>query len=337
VRIGILGAARIAPSALIKPARRTTGVVVAAVAAREPARAAAFAARHAIPTVHKSYEALVDSPDIDAIYNPLPNGLHAQWTVRALQAGKHVLCEKPFAANADEARRVEAARREAESIHGRPLVVMEAFHYRYHPLLPRLHELVGEVGPVRRVEASMCFPLPRFHDIRYRYDLAGGSLMDAGCYALHFLRHARPGSGEPEVTAARAKPLRRDPRVDRAMTVDVRFPDGAVGRARASLWSGAVLDISARITGERGEVRVFNFVMPHTYHRLTLVANGRRRRLRVEGDATYTHQLRAFIAAVHGDAAANLTPPADAIATMTLIDAAYAAAGLPLRPAGLTG
>jgi predicted dehydrogenase len=332
LRLGILGAARIAPAALVRPARATDGVAVAAVAARDPARARSFAAKHAIPAVRSSYPALVDDPDIDAIYNPLPNGLHAEWTVRALRAGKHVLCEKPFAANADEARRVATAQREAESAHGGPLVVMEAFHYRYHPLMARVRALVAGLGPVHRVEANVCFPLPRFRDVRYRYDLAGGSLMDAGCYALHVLRHAVPGSGEPEVTAAAATPLRRDPRVDRAMTVDVRYPGGATGRARSSLWSGTVLDISARFVGERGEVRVLNFVQPHLYHRLVFIADGQRRSERIVADATtYTYQLRAFVAAVRGDAAANLTPPADAIATMTLIDAGYAAAGLPRR------
>ena len=331
LRIGILGAARIAPSAIIGPAHRGAGAVVAAVAARNPARARAFAARHAIATVYESYDALIDAPDIDAVYNPLPNGLHAQWTVRALAAGKHVLCEKPFTANAEEARQVAAAQREAESAHGLPLVVMEAFHYRYHPLVARLQALVAEIGPVHRVEASMCFPLPRFGDIRYQYNLAGGALMDAGCYALHFLRHAVPGSGEPSVDTASAQRLRRDPRVDRAMTVHVRYPGGATGRARASMWSSTLLDISARVVGERGEVRVVNFVLPHAFHRLTVVANGQRRREQVTGDATYAHQLRAFVAAVHGDPAANLTPPADSIATMELIDAAYFAAGLPTR------
>jgi predicted dehydrogenase len=332
LRIGILGAARIAPAALVRPARRTDGAKVATVAARDPARARAFATRHGIEAVRDTYEDLVTDPGIDAVYNPLPNGRHARWTIAALEAGKHVLCEKPFTANADEAHAVAAAQRAAESRYGRPVVVMEAFHYRYHPLMARVRALVAELGPLRRVEANLCFPLPAFGDIRYQFDLGGGALMDAGCYPLHFLRHAVPNpGGEPEVTGARAKVLRRDSRIDRAMSVDVRYPGGATGRARASMWSSTLLRISARVVGERGEVRVLNFVMPQAYHRLTSVVDGRRQRGRVAGQATYTHQLRAFVAAVHGDGAANLTPPADSIATMTLIDAAYDAAGLPRR------
>jgi predicted dehydrogenase len=130
LRIGILGAASIAPSALIKPANGSGGeVVVAAVAARAAARAQAFAAEHGIAGVHDSYDALIADPDLDAVYNPLPNSLHGRWTRAALAGGKHVLCEKPFTANAAEAR--EVAQLAAKS----DRVVMEAFHYRYHPLL----------------------------------------------------------------------------------------------------------------------------------------------------------------------------------------------------------
>src|SRR5215831_14043909 len=109
LKIGVLGAAKIAPAALIKPARDVADVEVAAIAARDRAKAATFARKHGIATVHDSYEALLADSSIDAIYNPLPNGLHGKWTIAALEAGKHVLCEKPFTANASEAEAVAAA------------------------------------------------------------------------------------------------------------------------------------------------------------------------------------------------------------------------------------
>src|SRR5262245_13249492 len=124
LRIGVLGAAPIAVAALIRPARRLPDVAVVAVAARDPGRARRFAAWHRIPRVHESYAALLDDPAIDAVYIPLPNSLHAYWTIRALQAGKHVLCEKPLAANALVAEQVASAAARTNR------VLVEAFHYR---------------------------------------------------------------------------------------------------------------------------------------------------------------------------------------------------------------
>jgi predicted dehydrogenase len=324
VRIGVLGAARIAPAALMKPARVVDGVEVGAIAARDRGRAEAFAARYGVPVVHDSYDGLLADPSLDAVYIPLPNGLHAQWMLAALRAGKHVLCEKPFASNAAQAREVAAAAEEAG------LVVMEAFHYRYHPLARRMAELVhgGELGRVQRVETAMCFPLPRFSDIRYDFSLAGGALMDAGCYAVHALRLLTPGN--PEVTAARALTMRRDRRVDRAMTAQFSLPGGATGEIRASMWSSSLLGIRARAIGERGTLTVTNYVAPQLWSRFTVTVDGQRRRDRFDGEATYVHQLRAFAAAVRGEPA-NLTPPSDSVATMSLIDDIYTAAGLPLR------
>jgi len=323
LRVGVLGAARIAPAALITPAHAVDAVSVVAVAARDRTRAEAFARKHAIPRVHGSYAELIADPELDAIYNPLPNGLHAQWTLAALAAGKHVLCEKPFAANAAQATAV------AEAAGDR--VVMEAFHYRYHPLAARMAEIVhsGEIGEIQTVHTAMCFPLPKFSDIRYSYPLAGGALMDAGCYALHCLRLLGPG--EPTVTAAQALTLRKDPRVDRAMMVELSFPSGATGRAHTSMWSSALLRISATVVGTLGSLAVTNFAAPQFPHRFTVAVGGRKRRETFSRKPTYTYQLAAFAAAVGGNTSANLTPPTDSIATMKLIDAAYLAAGLPLR------
>jgi predicted dehydrogenase len=233
LRIGVLGAARIAPAALIKPARAIDGVRVVAVAARDRTRADAFATKHSIPFVHTGYEELIADPEIDAIYNPLPNGLHGRWTTAALDAGKHVLCEKPFTANRSEAETVAA---DAERT---GLVVMEAFHYRYHPLAARMRQIVdsGELGRLRHVEAWNCFPLPKFSDIRYSLDLAGGALMDAGCYAVHMVRLV--GAGEPDVVSA--TPTLQSPGIDRAMRADLLFAAGHSGRLTCSMWSRSVL------------------------------------------------------------------------------------------------
>ncbi|QMU71895.1 Gfo/Idh/MocA family protein [Streptacidiphilus sp. P02-A3a] len=327
LRIGVLGAARIAPSALVRPAARLPEVVVGAVAARDPERARRFAAKHGIGTVHHDYQALLDDPDLDAVYNPLPNGLHAQWTLRALAAGKHVLCEKPFTANATEARAV------ADAAAASGLVAMEAFHYRYHPMAARMREIVdsGELGEIRSVRTAMCFPLPVFGDIRYSYPLGGGAMMDGGCYALHLLRllAGEAAGGPPEVLSARA--VLRAPEVDRAMTAELRFPNGASGALTASLWSRRLLDFGATVRGDRGELRVVNYLAPQLWNRLTVRTRGGVRRERVHGGPTYGYQLRAFAEAVLRGGPV-LTPAADAVVTMGLIDDIYRAAGL--RPRG---
>ena len=325
LRIGILGAARIAPSALVRPATGVPEAAVTAVAARDPERARRFAAKHGIPTVHGSYQELLDDKDIDAVYNPLPNALHAEWTLAALAAGKHVLCEKPFTSNAAEAQQV------ADAAKSSGLVVMEAFHYRYHPMAARMAEIVGggALGAIRSIETSMCFPLPMFGDIRYSYPLGGGALMDGGCYAVHCLRLLGQGEGTPEVLDARA--TLRSPDIDRAMTARLRFPGGAEGRITTSLWSRRVLSFNARVQGEDGELRVTNYLAPHVYNRLTVRTAGSTTRERVRGGHTYSYQLRAFTEAVlHGGPV--LTPPEDSVVTMGLIDDIYRAAGL--RPRG---
>ena len=323
LRIGVLGAARIAPAAVVKPARGLAGVRVEAVAARDATRAEGFARKHEIPRVHASYEELVADPDVDAVYNPLPNGLHGRWTIAALEAGKHVLCEKPFTANRSEAESV------AEVAAASGKVVMEAFHYRYHPLAARVREIVdsGELGELVHVEAWECFPLPRFDDIRYQLDLAGGALMDAGCYAVHMVRLA--GRGEPEVLSAQAR--LRSEQVDRAMRAELRFTEGHTGRVGCSMWSRSLLRLSIRVTGSAGELRVFNPVAPQLYHRLSVTTGSSRRTERFGTRPTYSYQLEAFRDAVGGRVEANLTPPSDSIATMAVIDAVYEAAGLARR------
>ena len=165
LRVGILGAAKIAPAALIEPARSMPEVQVAAVAARDLSRAQAYATTNGIPAAYDSYDALLARPDIDAIYNALPPSRHADLTIAALRAGKHVLCEKPFAMNAAEAR----AMVDAGTQSGR--VLMEAFHYRYHPLFGALLDTVrsGQLGRLESIAATFVVPIPA-RDGELRFD-----------------------------------------------------------------------------------------------------------------------------------------------------------------------
>jgi predicted dehydrogenase len=322
LKIGVLGAAKIAPGALIKPARRTGRAEVVAVAARDVDRARAYAKKNKIPRVLDSYEALLADPELDAVYIPLPNGLHGHWTIAALQAGKHVLCEKPFTANADEARHV------AEAAAAHPgLVVMEAFHYEYHPMTRRLVEIVqsGELGIIKEIDINFAAPLAKPGDIRYRLDLAGGAMMDMGCYPISLLRLLAAG---PRVTGATAK--LSSPGVDRAMDARFSLPEGGTARVRCSMFSKSVLRLHAEVIGSEGSLSVFNPFAPQYGHRVRIENASGTRREKFSRRATYDYQLEAFASAVE-DGAPFPTTAVDAIRTMELIDATYVAAGLPIR------
>jgi predicted dehydrogenase len=328
LRIGTLGSSRISRPALIEPAASVPEVTVAAVAARDLARAEAYALRHGLEKAYGSYQELLADPDIDAVYNPLPNSLHGPWTLRAIEAGKHVLCEKPFASNADEAAQV------AQAASASGLVVMEAMHYRYHPLIQRLTEVVGELGPVRHIQAWTSFAIVNPGDIRYDYGLAGGAMMDGGCYALDCLRLL--GGDEPSVTGALADPVDSGAgpeAADRSLAVRLAFPGGATGWFESSFTRDGAFRADLHVICEDGLVHLDNFIFPA---RGRLVAARDGAVVADEegaGESTYVYQLRAFAAAIASGGPVP-TSAASALVTMRLIDDAYRAAGLAPRPAG---
>ncbi len=228
IRIGVLGAAKIVPMALAYPARNVPEIQVSAIAARDPKRAERFARLFHIPHVHRSYDDLLNDPELDAIYNPLPNGLHAEWTIKALRAGKHVLCEKPFASNANEAEEMAQVAKETGK------VLSEAFAYRNHPLAARMKQIMkNDLGRIQHIEARFRFILLNFANVRYRYDLAGGALMDAGCYPVSMVRYLM--GTEPKVTDAKARLFK--PEVDSGMQANLEFPDGSTGRILCDMLS----------------------------------------------------------------------------------------------------
>src|ERR1022692_2086803 len=294
--MGTLGTSRITEAALLEPATNVHDVTVTAVAARDKSRAEAFALGHAIPAAYGSYDELLADTDIDAVYNPLPNSQHGPWTLKGIAAGKHVLCEKPFASNAEQAEQVVAAASAAG------LVVMEAMHYRYHPLIQRLRELVTELGPVQHLQCWTSFVITDPDDIRYDYDLAGGALMDGGCYAVDCLRLL--GGGEPSVSGALADPWpssRGDSgeAADRAMAVRLAFPGGATGWFESAFTRDGEVRADVHVSCRDGQVWMQNFILAHL-GRLIATRNGSViADEHATGDTTsYTYQLRAFAAAI---------------------------------------
>ncbi|MER7561422.1 Gfo/Idh/MocA family oxidoreductase [Streptomyces sp. NPDC097941] len=326
LRFGVLGAARISGASLIGPAR-ATGHRVVAVAARDRARAEAYAAEHGVERVAGTYAELIADPEVEAVYNPLANGLHGPWNLAALAAGKHVLSEKPSASNAEEAAEVREAAAKAGT------VFMEAFHYLFHPVTRRLREILasGEIGELRHVETMVAIQAPPDSDPRWSLPLAGGAVMDLGCYSLHALRMLAPwAGGAPRLVSARGGERAGAPGVDEWLDADLAFPGGATGSARCHMAYDR-LEMSCRIIGSQGEVRAPNFVLPHTDDRVVVRTADGERTERLGTRSSYTYQLEAFADRVRGGAPLPLDAD-DALSTMTLIDAAYRAAGFEPRP-----
>ena len=326
LRIGVLGAARIAELSIVGPAR-AGGHRLVAVAARDRDRAEAFASAHGVERVVDSYADLVADPEIEVVYNPLANGLHGPWNLAALQAGKHVLTEKPSASNAAEAAEVHEAVAKAGS------VFMEGFHYLFHPVTRRLHELLdsGELGDLRHVETMVAMPAPPEGDLRWSLPLAGGALMDLGCYSLHAQRTLAPwAGGAPRLVAARGGDRAEAPGVDEWLYADLEFPDGATGTARCHM-AYHTWQMSYRIVGSRGEATAANFVQPHLDDRVLVRTAAGERTEELGRRSSYTYQLDAFAAHLRHGAPLGLDAD-DALTTMELIDACYRAAGLPVRP-----
>lgn len=317
LRIGILGAARIAPTAVIDPAKATGVAEVVAVAARDRSRAEAFAREHAIANVADDYEALIAHPEVDAVYNALPPSRHADLTIAALRAGKPVLCEKPFAMATDEA----LAMVQAADAHR--LVLMEAFHYRYHPLFSRVLEIVasGEIGQVRRMKAVFSTSIAEAaNELRYDPALGGGALMDLGTYCLHWVRTV--AGAEPKVVSASS--VFGASGVDISTKANLAFPRGVSAEIVCDM-AGTVRATLA-IEGTAGEMRVVNPLAPQMGHLIEVTPEGHAARQEtVSREPTYDFQLRAFVEAVRGRAGA-LTGGDDAVAQMELLDAVRTAA-----------
>lgn len=314
LRIGVLGVARISGEAVVLPAQ-ALGHRLVAVASRDPARARFFADLCRVERVAPSHRALLADPEIDVVYIPLPNSLHAPWTLAAIAAGKHVLCEKPLASTAAEAESVRVAAA-AAGVHAH-----EASHQLCHPLYDAIAELLGGgLGAVRAVHAQITMPPPPPADPRWSAELGGGALMDLGCYGLQTMRWLGPwAGGAPRVTGSTA--TMRDG-VDAECAVSLAFPGGATGEVRASMVDADPGPHLLRIDCERGGVVVHGFVLPHLGGTLTVTrADGRREVTGFGGATTYEHQLRRFAELVRTGRPMP-TGLADSVAVAALLDAA---------------
>jgi D-xylose 1-dehydrogenase (NADP+, D-xylono-1,5-lactone-forming) len=291
VRLGLLSTARI-NGEILRAAAETTAVEVVAVASRDKDRAEAYAAEVGLERAHGSYEELLADPDVDAVYNPLPNSIHVPWSREALEAGKHVLCEKPLSRRPDE---VAAAFDLAEA---RGLVLTEAFMYRHHPQSARVAELVrsGAIGQLRAIRAAFSFPLADEANIRLLAELDGGALMDVGCYCVSGVRLV---AGEPEKVFAEAVVGRTG--VDVAFHGTMRLHGDVVAQFDGSFV--AVHRQSLEAVGDEA-VLVVEAPWRQDWGGDVWLVNGREReRVDMPKASAYRLELEDFAAAVRGERA----------------------------------
>jgi predicted dehydrogenase len=329
IRIGILGAARIAPRGIITPANETLGAEVIAIASRDLDRARDFAAQHSIPLAFGSYAELVARDDIDLVYCALPPSAHLQWCGAALQSGKHVLVEKPFANNAQDAARLVAIAQAA----GRHII--EGFHYRYHPLFARALAALqsGDIGRIRHIEAVFNAALPDTPgELRYIEALGGGALMDLGCYCMHWIRTV--AGDEPTIVSASARC--GSPGVDLDIEAELAFTSGPTATLKCSMQpADGLLHRRLRVQGDKGVLEIENPVSPHAGATLSIEGthDAPPPHITSGGDTTFHYQLRHVLEVIAGRAQ-PLTGGEDAVGNMRALDAIYRAAGL--RPRGLS-
>jgi xylose dehydrogenase (NAD/NADP) len=314
---GILSTANIGRAAVIPAIQESATGEVVAVASRDKKRAEDFAAANSIPDAHGSYEELLDDERIDAIYIPLPNNLHREWTIRAADAGKHVLCEKPLALSADECDEMAAAADSAG------VVCMEAFMYRFHPRIDAVSDLIatGVLGEVRSMYSAFTFKLASPDNIRLDPDLGGGSLMDVGCYCINVFRTI--SANEP--TEVQAQAVWTDRGVDEQMAGMLRFEGGKIAQFDCALTMERRECL--HIAGTDGHLEVPRVFIPGTddvtieeFH-----GRGEAKSHAVSGVNQYTAMVEHFADCVLTGAPVRY-PFSEASANMRVIEALYRSA-----------
>lgn len=317
LRWGVLSTANIGRAAVNPAIQASANGELLAVASRDSEKAQAFAAEHGIPRSYGSYQALLADPDVDAVYIPLPNSLHLEWAIKAAEAGKHVLCEKPLALTEVECRAmIDAA--EANGVR-----LMEAFMYRFHPRIHRVLERVaaGEIGDLRVIRSSFTFRLTRPDNIRWDPDLGGGALMDVGCYCVNVSRTI--AGAEPIEVQATANWTDRG--VDQEMAGVLRFADGAIAHFDCALTMER--NEICEVAGTEGQFVIPSAFLPGKGDVSICLLKGREGESRelVGGVDEYQEMVEHFAACVEGGQPFRY-PAEEAALNLRVIEALYRAA-----------
>ena len=323
IRWGVLGAARIARNAVCPAIRASRNGVFGAVASRDHTKAEEFARDTGAGVAWGSYDALLDDDDVEAIYIPLPNHLHHEWTIKAVRAGKHVLCEKPLALSAAECMEMEAAAREAG------VVLMEAFMYRFHPRTEHVLALVrrGAIGAPKAISSVFTFPLTNPQNIRWAREMGGGALMDVGCYCVNVSRTV--AGAEPIEVQAMANWAKTD--VDEQMAGTLRFADGLLATFQCALT--VERKESYVVAGSEGHLEIENAFVPGTDTTTIEEVHGRRERKShaIAGADEYTLMVEHFADCVLEERPVRY-PASEGAANMRVLEALHRSARNGGRP-----
>ena len=284
---GLLSTARI-NKALITPLRASKRNKLLAVASRSQENADAYAKEKKIPRAHGSYEALLADPEIDVIYNSLPNHLHAEWTIKAVEAGKHVLCEKPLALSVDEVDAIQAAARQ----HGR--IVAEAFMYRHHPQTLKVQEMVkdGSLGTVKLIRGSFSFILSEDGDVRSKPEWGGGSIWDVGCYPISYGRSVL----EENPLYVFGQQVTGPTGIDDTFVGQMRFANDVLMQFDSSF----VIPFHAfmEIVGSEATLSIPNPFKPNENEKLYLTRDGKTETIKVKGQELYIGEVEDMADAI---------------------------------------
>jgi xylose dehydrogenase (NAD/NADP) len=315
LRWGILGCANIAITAVIPAILLSETGEAAAIASRDEQKSKQVASKFGIPKAYGSYEQLIADPNIDAIYIPLPNHLHQEWTIQAIEAGKHVLCEKPLALNAIQADdMVRAAQKKG-------VLLTEAFMYRHHPRYDRIKQIIatGEIGTIRGIRGTFTFNNAEdLENVRFKASMGGGSLYDVGCYPIHAARYLL--DREPIAATVQAFFSLDHDNVDMMASGLIEFPDNIGLTFDCGMW--AEFSNTLEILGSEGKIEIpCAFLSPLSAEsNFFVTVKGKRREEQAEHVNQYVLQIDDF-----GSSVLNSTPYRyaldDAVKNMRVIDA----------------
>ncbi len=288
LRWGLLSTARI-NRVLLPPLRASTRNELTAVASRDLGRAEAYAQERDIPRVFGSYEAMLADPDVDVIYNPLPNSMHTEWTIKAAQAGKHVLCEKPFAGTVEEVDAMTDAAKKAG------VVVMEAFMYRHHPQTLKVKEMIqnGAIGRLQVIHGSFTFMISDENDVRLNSSLGGGSIWDIGCYPISYARLI--AGAEPvevfgwQITGAKSG-------VDETFAGQLRFPNNVYAQFDCGFRTPFRAHIE--LAGTEGSLTITRPFQPWLNEQMVLINGDKKEVVTTPGEDLYLGEVENMADAI---------------------------------------